>query len=67
MGCGRYAAAVELTQLDPTVSVEDCASMTMRELRDRIAACKAASEGGAGNGAGAGGGHGGHGAHHGWR
>ena len=71
MGCGRYAAAVELTQLDLGVSVEDCANMTMRELRDRIAACKAGSESAAagadgGSGSDMGGGHRGHGAHHGW-
>lgn len=50
MGCGRYAAAVRLSELDPNVSVDDCSGMTMRELHDRIAECEAA----AGQGSGAG-------------
>lgn len=37
MGCGRYAAAVRLSELDPNISVDDCSGMTMRELHDRIA------------------------------
>ena len=37
MGVGRYAAAEELMALDPSVTLEDCANMTMREIADRIA------------------------------
>ena len=48
MGCGRYAAAIRLSELDPSVSVEDCLGMTMRELHDRIAHCEAAAGQGAG-------------------
>lgn len=39
MGCGKYAAALELSGLDPDVTIEDCHDMSMRELRDCIAAC----------------------------
>lgn len=42
MGCGKYAAALELSELDPDVTIEDCHDMSMRELRDRIAACHGA-------------------------
>lgn len=42
MGCGRYAAAIELSELDPDVTIDDCHDMSMRELRDRIAACHGA-------------------------
>lgn len=38
MGVGRYNAALELMELDSSVTLEECRSMTMRELRDRIAA-----------------------------
>lgn len=38
MGVGRYNAALELIKLDPSVTLDECRSMTMRELRDRIAA-----------------------------
>lgn len=38
MGVGRYNAALELMELDPTVTLDECKSMTMRELRDRIVA-----------------------------
>lgn len=37
MGVGRYSAALELMELDPNVTLDECRSMTMRELRDRIA------------------------------
>ena len=37
MGVGRYGAALELMDLDPDVTLEECRSMSMRELRDRIA------------------------------
>lgn len=36
MGVGRYRAACELAELDDSVSVDDCATMTMRELHDAI-------------------------------
>jgi hypothetical protein len=38
MGVSRYEAALVLVELDPTLSLEDCASMSMKELRSRIAA-----------------------------
>ena len=37
MGCGRYIAALELTELDPDMTIDDCAGLSMRELRDQIA------------------------------
>lgn len=40
MGVARYQAAQELLALDPDLTLEDCKSMPMRELRDRIAACE---------------------------
>lgn len=49
MGCGRYAAALRLSELDPSVSIDDCSGMTMRELRDRIGHCEAAAGQGAGS------------------
>ena len=39
MGMGRYRAVSELMELDPSVTLEECEAMTMRQLRDRIAAC----------------------------
>lgn len=39
MGCGRYAAAVELIELDPDTTLEECSRLSMRELHNRIAAC----------------------------
>ena len=36
MGVGRYQAARELMELDPTITLEECSDMTMRELKDRI-------------------------------
>ena len=70
MGCGRYIAAVELSTLDPNVSVSDCHDMTMHEIRDRIDACHdRVSSGGSGAGSSQGGsgygGGGGYGQHHG--
>lgn len=38
MGVGRYRAALELMELDPSMTLEKCATLSMRELRDRIAA-----------------------------
>lgn len=37
MGVGRYQAALRLMELDPTVTLEMCRSLSMRELHDRIA------------------------------
>ena len=67
LGVGRYQAAQELMSLDPSYTLEECASMTMRQLRDRIDACHSGQEGdsyeghGHGQGAGKGYGHGRHG------
>lgn len=66
MGVGRYRAACELAELDDSVSVDDCAAMTMRELHDAIDhLCEdeshdhgTGSGSGAGHGAGAGNGDG---------
>lgn len=38
MGVGRYEAAQILVSLDPTVTIEQCQTMSMKELRVRIAA-----------------------------
>ena len=69
MSFGKYQAFLELQALDPQVTAEDAASMTMGELRDQIDACShegredASSQGGhhgsghrQGSGQGAGGG-----------
>ncbi len=45
MGAGRYRAALELMALDPNATLEECASMTMSELRDCIAACSDGADG----------------------
>ena len=72
MGVGRYRAACELAELDDSVTVDDCAAMTMRELHDAIdhlcedeshnhdtgSGSDASHGAGAGNGQGAGSGHG---------
>jgi hypothetical protein len=39
MGMGHYRAACELIAVDPSVTLEECSHMSMRELRDRIDAC----------------------------
>lgn len=56
MGVGRYRAACELAELDDSVTVDDCAAMTMRELHDAIDhLCEDEShdhDSGSGNGAG---------------
>lgn len=56
MGVGRYRAACELAELDDSVSVDDCATMTMRELHNAIDhLCKDEShDHGSGSGSGAG-------------
>lgn len=52
MGTARYRAACDLMELDPEVTLEGCASLSMRELRERIAShhgalAAASGEGGA--------------------
>lgn len=37
MGVGRYQAARYLMEIDPTATWEECSTLSMRELRDRIA------------------------------
>lgn len=37
MGTGRYRAALQLVELDPSLTLNDCAAMSMKELKDRIA------------------------------
>ena len=39
MGAGKYAEAQKLIGLDPSVTLDECSDMTMREIRDRIHAC----------------------------
>ncbi len=70
MGMARYQAAQELVALDPSLTLDECAAMTMRELHDRIDACAGhddsaegvsspdAGRGGYGAGGGGGAGHG---------
>lgn len=70
---GRYRAARELMELDSSYTLDECASMSMRQLRDHIDACQhgqatgASEDGetpGSGQGHGQGNGHGhGHGRH----
>ena len=38
LSCGKYRAYLELHELDPSVTLGDIQGMTMREIRDRIAA-----------------------------
>ena len=38
MGVGRYRSALELMELDPEVTLEECKNLSMRQMRDRIAA-----------------------------
>lgn len=55
MGAGRYQAALRLLELDSSLTLEDCASMSMHELRSRIAALEGGEpegEGGQQGGAG---------------
>ncbi len=42
MGVQRYRAALRLIELDDSLSLDDCASMSMREMRFRIAELEAA-------------------------
>lgn len=57
MGVGRYRAAQELVELDDSLTLGDCAHMTMRELHDAID--HLCAEEGHGNGHGFGNGNGG--------
>lgn len=60
MGTGRYQAALRLLELDSSLTLEDCASMSMHELRSRIAALEGGDTegyGGQQGGAGWGSGH----------
>lgn len=64
MGLGRYEAALILMELDPSVTIEECATMSMKELRLRIAELDPSNDfsahgGGNGAGVGNGAGHGG--------
>lgn len=43
LSCGKYRAYLELQALDPTITPEDVQEMTMREIRDRIAALSGGS------------------------
>lgn len=49
MGTARYQAACELMALDPDATLEGCASLSMRELRDSIAAHHGSSAAGDGD------------------
>jgi hypothetical protein len=37
MGVGRYSVYQEISELDPTITVDECRDMSMRELRDLLA------------------------------
>lgn len=43
LSCGKYRAYLELHALDPSVTPADIQGMTMREIRDRIAALSGSS------------------------
>lgn len=49
MGMARYQAAQELVALDPSLTLDECAAMSMRELRDRISACAGHGESSSGD------------------
>lgn len=40
MSFGKYRTYLELLQYDDEVTIDDCHSMSMREMHDKIAACK---------------------------
>lgn len=44
MGIGRYEAAMTLMELDPTVTLDECRTMSMKELGNRIAGLDPDSE-----------------------
>lgn len=48
-GMARYQAAQELVALDPSLTLDECAAMSMRELRDRISACAGHGESSSGD------------------
>ena len=58
LSCGRYLAYLEWKALDPDVTPEDVNSMTMREIRDRIAELSGKDPGRFGEGRGRGQGNG---------
>lgn len=47
MSFGKYRAFLELSQYDTNITVEDCHSMTMGEIQDRIRVCQGHSGSGA--------------------
>ena len=57
MGVGRYLAALELMELDPEATLEECSTMSMRQLRDRIAQLSPDGKGSEGQAQSDGGGH----------
>lgn len=52
LSVGRYLAWLELAELDPSVTPEDCQEMTMREIRERIAEAGGTTEWPGGQGTG---------------
>ena len=58
LSCGRYMAYLEWKALDPDVTPEEFNGMTMREIRDRIAALSGEDAGRFGEGRGSGQGNG---------
>ena len=52
LSCGKYRVFLELQALDPTVTPEDVQNMSMREIRDRIAALSGKEPNMAGSGQG---------------
>lgn len=70
LSLGKYEAFLELQALDPTITAQDVQDLTMREIRDWIAALESgtavAGESPVGGSTGQGSGQSGHGHHHGW-
>lgn len=70
LSLGKYEAFLELQALDPTVTTDDVAGLTMRQIMDWIEGLESGAltpgESPAGNAAGQGSGQSGHGHHHGW-
>ncbi|MDE7274471.1 MAG: hypothetical protein K2N95_15700 [Lachnospiraceae bacterium] len=46
MSFGKYRAFLELVQYDASITVEDCHSMTMGEIQDRIRTCQGHNDSG---------------------
>ena len=44
MGLGRYSVYLEIQALDPSVTLDDCRNLSMRELRDLLAEVQAEAE-----------------------